>query len=63
MIIQAIILAAVTGGPVVSLLFGGAGVIVWLIAIGLKYILSPHPLECDCAGFEGVAHSYKPQKC
>jgi hypothetical protein len=37
---QAIILSVTTGNPLVPVLLGGIGVIVWLIAIGFKYILA-----------------------
>jgi Phosphatidylethanolamine-binding protein len=40
-IAQAIILSVTSGNPLVPLLLGGVGVIVWLIAIGLKFILEP----------------------
>ena len=39
-IAQAIILSVTTGNPLVPVLLGGIGVIVWLIAIGFKYILA-----------------------
>ena len=38
-IAQAIILSVTSGNPFVPMLLGGIGVIVWLIAIGLKKIL------------------------
>ena len=40
-IVQAIILSVTSGSPLVPLLLGGVGVIVWLIAIGFKFILEP----------------------
>ncbi|MGB8575924.1 MAG: hypothetical protein WCD56_05065 [Pseudolabrys sp.] len=40
-IVQAIILSVTVGNPLVPLLLGGVGVIVWLIAIGFKFILAP----------------------
>jgi hypothetical protein len=40
-IVQAIILSVTFGNPLVPLLLGGVGVIVWLIAIGFKFILAP----------------------
>jgi CRP-like cAMP-binding protein len=39
-IAQAIILSVTTGNPLVPALLGAVGVIVWLIAIGFKYILA-----------------------
>jgi hypothetical protein len=39
-IAQAIILSVTFGNPLVPVLLGGVGVIVWLIAIGFKYILA-----------------------
>ena len=39
-IAQAIILSVTTGNPLVPVLLGGIGVIIWLIAIGFKYILA-----------------------
>jgi hypothetical protein len=39
-IAQAIVLSVTSGNPLVALLLGGAGVIVWLIAIGFRYILA-----------------------
>jgi hypothetical protein len=39
-IAQAIILSLTTGGPVVPLLLCGAGVILWLVGIGLKHLLA-----------------------
>ena len=39
-IAQAIILSVTSGTPLIPLLLGGIGVIVWLIAIGLKKILA-----------------------
>jgi FtsH-binding integral membrane protein len=38
-IAQAIILSVTTGNPLIPVLLGVVGVIVWLIAIGFKYIL------------------------
>ena len=38
-IAQAIILSVATGNPLIPVLLGVAGVIVWLIAIGVKYVL------------------------
>ena len=40
-IVQAIILSVTVGNPLVPLLLGGVGVIVWLIAIGFKFIFAP----------------------
>jgi Phosphatidylethanolamine-binding protein len=40
-IVQAIILSVTVCNPLVPLLLGGVGVIVWLIAIGFKFILAP----------------------
>ncbi len=40
LIAQAIILSVVLGNPLAALLFGGIGVIVWVIAVELKYILT-----------------------
>jgi len=39
-IAQAIILSFTTGNPLVPVLLGCVGVIVWLIGIGFKYILA-----------------------
>lgn len=39
-IAQAIILSVTSGNPLIPVLLGGVGVIVWLIAIGFKYILA-----------------------
>jgi hypothetical protein len=39
-IIQAIVLAIAVGNPFIPLLIGAAGVLVWLIAIGFKYVLA-----------------------
>jgi hypothetical protein len=39
-IIEAIILAIAVGNPFIPLLIGAAGVLVWLIAIGFKFILA-----------------------
>jgi cyclic nucleotide-binding protein len=43
-LLQAIILAVITGNPLVPLFLGAVGLIVWLIAIGLKYILAGRQL-------------------
>jgi len=40
-IVQAIILSITFGNPLVPLLLGGVGVIVWLTAIGFKFLLAP----------------------
>ncbi len=42
-IAQAIIVSVTSGNPLIPLLIGGVGVIVWLMAIGLKLILTPRP--------------------
>jgi CRP-like cAMP-binding protein len=39
-LVQAIILVVITGNPFAPLLLGAIGVIVWLIAIGFRYILA-----------------------
>jgi hypothetical protein len=44
-ILLAIILAVGSGNPLVPLLLGGFGVIVWLVAIGLKRILADNSLR------------------
>jgi hypothetical protein len=40
---QAIILSVVTGNPLIPIILGVAGVTVWLIGIGLRYILARRP--------------------
>ena len=37
---QAIILSFTTGGPLIPILLGVIGVVLWLIAIGFRYILA-----------------------
>ena len=37
---QAIILSFTSGGPLIPIVLGVVGVIVWLIAIGFRYILA-----------------------
>jgi hypothetical protein len=39
-IAQAIVLSVTSGNPLVVLLLGGVGIIVWLLAIGFRYILA-----------------------
>jgi hypothetical protein len=39
-LVQAIILAVISGNPFVPLLLGAVGLIVWLIAIGFKYAMA-----------------------
>jgi len=39
-IIEGIVLAIAVGNPFIPLLIGAAGVLVWLIAIGFKYVLA-----------------------
>jgi FtsH-binding integral membrane protein len=39
-IAQAIVLSITSGNPLVALLLGGVGVVVWLIAVGFRYILA-----------------------
>jgi FtsH-binding integral membrane protein len=41
----AIIVAVSSGNPLVPLLLGGVGVVVWLIATGLKRILADRSLQ------------------
>jgi hypothetical protein len=40
MIIEGIVLAIAVGNPFIPLLVGAAGVLVWLIAVGFKYVLA-----------------------
>src|ERR1035438_907437 len=42
---KAIILVVITGNPLVPLFLGAVGLIVWVIAIGLKYILAGRQLR------------------
>jgi hypothetical protein len=44
-ILLAIILAVSSGNPLLPLLLGGLGVIVWLVTIGLKRILADSSLR------------------
>ena len=37
---QAIILSVTTGSPLIPVVLGGVGIIFWLAAIGLKYVLA-----------------------
>lgn len=39
-IAQAIILAIATGGPIVPLILGGAGLLVWLTGVAIRYVLT-----------------------
>ena len=39
-IAQAIVLSVTSGNPLVALLLGGVGLVVWLIAVGFRYILA-----------------------
>ena len=39
-IIEGIVLAIAVGNPFIPLLIGAAGVLLWLIAIGFKYVLA-----------------------
>jgi hypothetical protein len=43
-LVQAIILSVTTGSPLVPVVLGVVGVIFWVIAIGLKYILAGRQL-------------------
>ena len=42
-ILQAIILSVTTGGPAVALMFGAAGVVIWMIGLGLYSVLAKPP--------------------
>ncbi len=41
---QAIILSVTTGSPLIPVVLGGMGVIFWLIAVALKYVLAGRQL-------------------
>lgn len=43
-LVQAIILSVTTGSPLIPVILGVAGVIFWLLAIGLKYVLAGRQL-------------------
>jgi hypothetical protein len=43
-LVQAIILSVTTGSPLIPVILGVVGVIFWLLAIGLKYVLAGRQL-------------------